>query len=463
MNTREQIIKFLECLKSDFLEKKINQDTREKKKKYEILLSEEKMGTSDQNQIIKEKQRYDESVLKAREKHSPEADNKYDLKNWFDAVINKVKPNVTTHPAKFTDPNINGVSNILFYGQYDNDGYVKTGNTKLTTKVDVSGNSATNTLVFEFYSLLAQNIGESKIIINSFESDEKDLVLFFEELKINYELIKNKCLEVFFGLKTEQVSHESIRQIYFPTMLGNYHLLSVLTPSMLMFEVKNRIDLLDKWENGKHVRTFKKDNKLYEEGFDEVLGLTEIGFSHTEFTKMGNVSYLNVKNKGISYLLRSTPPELVVRNIRLPSTSFLGGTIREKKFDSEFQALLQLSKRVNNFEIRQKINDVLSYIIEQILDIALRLRMHYGVGWSNAETYQNLPLFQKIWLDDQYEKRRSEESEWFDELSHYMARWIIKVYEHASKKASIKLGDAEFNEIKDIINEFTRRQDKEFF
>ena len=101
----------------------------------------------------------------------------------------------------------------------------------------------------------------------------------------------------------QQETHELIRQIYFPVPNenGDYHLLSVITPSMLLFEVKNRIDDFNRWSEGQPIRALKKDNKFHPDGFDEVFGLTEIGFSHTEFTKMGNVSYLNVRNKGIAY------------------------------------------------------------------------------------------------------------------------------------------------------------------
>ena len=76
-----------------------------------------------------------------------------------------------------------------------------------------------------------------------------------------------------------------------------YHLLSVKTASMLMYEVKNRIDEMNVWVDGQHARTFKKDNKFLENGFSEILGITEIGFSHSDFLKMGNYSFLNVRNR----------------------------------------------------------------------------------------------------------------------------------------------------------------------
>lgn len=313
------IRQFLLDQKTDFLEKKIAQETRDKRTKYDQLLEKSKNSESETGKLAQEKQKLDEAISKARDKFQSEADEKYEINGWFNKAASKANPNVTTHPAKFTNPKIKGASSFLFYGEAKNDGYVKTGNAHLKVKVDVSGDAATNTLIFELYSLLEKPLKNESQLVNQFENDTVELREFIVGLGIEYSSFKNKCIKIFYGEGLGQTTHELIRQVYFPVLPENenYHLLSVITPSMLMYEVKNRIDKFNQWFEVQPIRSLKKDNKFHQNGFDEIFGLTKIGFSHNEFTKMGNVSYLNVRNKGIAYLLPNLPPELKRRDIRL--------------------------------------------------------------------------------------------------------------------------------------------------
>ena len=111
------IKQFLYDQKMDFLEKKVAQETRDKKTKYEQLLEKTKNTEIDNEKLALEKQKLDEAIVKAQAKFQPEADTKYEINGWFSKVASKAKPNVTTHPAKFTNPKVKGVSTFLFYGE----------------------------------------------------------------------------------------------------------------------------------------------------------------------------------------------------------------------------------------------------------------------------------------------------------------------------------------------------------
>lgn len=458
------IRQFLEEKKTEFLEKKISQETRDKKTKYEQLLEKLKSRESENEKLAQEKQKYDQSVAKARIKFKSEADEKYELNAWFYKVFSKAKPNVTTHPAKFTNPKIKGASSFLFYGEPMNDGYLKTGNAQLDVKIDVSGDAATNTLVFELYSLLEKSLSDGSQLINQFENDCVELIEFINGVNIEYSSFKGKCKEIFYGESIEQTTHDLIRQVYFPVTSEkeDYHLLSVITPSMLMYEVKNRIDDFNQWFEGQPIRALKKDNKFHPDGFDEVFGLTEIGFSHTEFTKMGNVSYLNVRNKGIAYLLPSLPPKLKRRDLRLPTHDFFRNSLRPSQLKESFQTLHNLIiAPVNNVHIREGISNTLKYIIDQVLQRVFRIRAT-GEGWSEAEHYQSLPLAQRIWLDDAHRLHRENEDSWVDGITRSFARWILQAYEYSCKETHIKLSDHELHEVR-IIVEQAVSSDQEFF
>lgn len=458
------IKQFLHEQKMSFLEKKVAQETRNKKTKYNQLFEKTKNTTLANKKLAQEKQKLDEAIAKAVVKFQPDADSKYEINKWIHDASSKAKPNVTTHPAKFTNPKVNGVTSFLFYGKYKNDGYLITGNARLEVKVDVSGNAGTNTLVFELYTLLETTLKDGSRLINSFENDSSELIEFIEGMNIEYPQLKDLCLEVFYGVENQQATHELIRQIYFPVPQenGGYHLLSAITPSMLLFEVKNRIDDFNQWIEGQPIRTLKKDNKFHKDGFDEVFGLTEIGFSHNEFTKTGNVSYLNVRNKGTAYLIPSIPPEIKKREIRLPTHDFFRNSLRINQFKESFQTLHNLiSLEVNNAFIREGVGNTLKFIIDLVLHRAFRIRA-YEPCWSNTPHYQLLPLAQRIWLDDAYLETRRNQNDWINAISGSFGRWIVQAYEYSFKENHNKLSDDELKHIRGFVNEAISN-DQEFF
>ena len=83
--------------------------------------------------------------------------------------------------------------------KHKNDGYLKTGNANLEVKVDVSGDAATNTLIFELYTLLEKALKDGSQLINNFENDSAALIEFIKGINIEYTQFKDLCLEVFYG------------------------------------------------------------------------------------------------------------------------------------------------------------------------------------------------------------------------------------------------------------------------
>ena len=91
------IVSYLDARKEDFLQAKINSKLRGKKNEYD-----------------------EEARLKVRSENQLEADAKYNLEVWLDNIIRKVKPNVTTHPAKFTNAKIDTDTSQIFLCHYAN-------------------------------------------------------------------------------------------------------------------------------------------------------------------------------------------------------------------------------------------------------------------------------------------------------------------------------------------------------
>jgi CRISPR-associated protein Csy1 len=96
-----------------------------------------------------------------------------------------------------------------------------------------------------------------------------------------------------------------------------------------------------------------------------------------------------------------------------------------------------------------------------VLQRAFRVRTH-GVGWSNTEHYQSLPLAQRIWLDDVHFDKRENEDEWLEVVVSDFARWILDSYEYLFKETYIKLSDHELREVRGIVQQAVSN-DQEFF
>jgi hypothetical protein len=103
--------------------------------------------------------------------------------------------------------------------------------------------------------------------------------------------------------------------IYFPVG-DDYHLLSLLTPSAIVYKLKQRINEnfqpfseRNKQEKEKVERAVK-DKKELKGDLNSIWNLTAIGYGGT---KPQNISVLNNQNGGIAYLLSSMPPILQKR------------------------------------------------------------------------------------------------------------------------------------------------------
>jgi CRISPR-associated protein Csy1 len=428
MEAKRLIEDFLLRTKTDFLEKKVAAEIRTKK---------------DQSLTV---------IAAAREKHQPEADSKYAIKTWFEKAIKDAKPNVTTHPSKFTNPKIKGTTSTIFYGDFCKDGYVKTGNVNSETRFDVSGNSATNTVIFELCALLSIELGDGQKLINLFENDDEILKDFFGKLGLDFQTVKSKCSLVYWGEEATPITHDLIRQVYFPVPAG-YHLLSITTPSMLMFEVKRRVNEFDKWIDGTSVKKFRSENKFYADGFEEMPNLTEIGFSHDEFTKMGNVSYLNVKSAGIAYLISSLPPSLKPELTRLPTTDFFSNCLWPNQFKLQFELMhTWLVDSRNNFQVRTRRDEILLEIFDGIVQKIWQLRS-VGPEWSSKERFSNLPKLQKIVLDDHWKNERVDDEQFLNEFLRSTARWMILAYKKILGKNALSLNDDELKHVTQLIQE----------
>ena len=370
-----------------------------------------------------------------KEKESDEKKKeKFTLENWIPDAAKRAKQlSLATHICKFSHPDAQTMP-IISRQSFQNDGYLHSGNVECMRDeygIDAFGNAAAIG-VFKFLLLKMQ---DGRTILEHLEQDSGDIREELRFFKEQYPELRQAFLEIK-KRNEEPASDERVKQVYFPLSDGQYHLLSLLTPSLIVRELRLRIIEMAK----KRSMSRDKNNEEYGQAWSELYNLTEIGFGGT---KPQNISVLNMNNGGKAYLLLSSPPSLANREVIRPKKDFFTNSLRRNQFEQDFQYLhtLLICDR-NNFAMRDKIKRTIQNIVDQAMVSTYQLR---GIenGWSKKTGHEQLPMAQKIWLDNLYATVRQEQDEWLEEISRSFARWIMHTYEKILKDSRVTLGDGE--------------------
>ncbi len=344
---------------------------------------------------------------------------------------------IVSHPVKMTHPECR-FPKIFVTSTVSPDGFIRTGNAKVPFDMHIN---AVNLKTFKFVSLLYGQTPLLEYIKNSNTLIFKQLFGISEDKAEKW--IKNfsVCLN-----NEDTRTNQHVRQVYFPVN-DNYHLLSLLTPSGLVFSLKEKIDSINNRSPSAYLgKKLKRDNKYSESGFSTIPGLTMIrhGGEHPK-----NICGLN-NTYQFYYLLPSAPPGLQKRQIHFPKQNFFMESFRYYECREVFNALHKLFKtEYNNLRIRKGIDYRLQDLVDRIID-----RM-WAVRAESIEQYRpedsRLKLHQKIWLCDGFQQTREEESIWLDKLCKEIAAWIIRTYEKVLGEHAYKLGESDRLRIHEIV------------
>ena len=199
------------------------------------------------------------------EKQSLEA---YSLHNWlFLAAQRAYQLSASTHPGKFSHPDVK-INPIIAKSGRSADGFLRSGNVSVIP--DVYGNAA----ALDVYKFLNLRLADGETIMSHLERQSSEIKAQFDLP----EAIFNTITAGLFAIKkTEQpIKNTSgkLKQVYFPVDAKTYHLLSILTPSSLVFKLKERINSL---RFSLHARTAcdaQKNNQFFAGEFSERAGKT---------------------------------------------------------------------------------------------------------------------------------------------------------------------------------------------
>jgi len=360
------------------------------------------------------------------------------LDNWLpDAAKRSGWLSMISHSGKFSHPSAK-TSAVIADAQPSPDGFLRTGNAD--ADLDVLGNAA----ALDVHKFLSLTLTDGQPVLAHLEQNSAVIQMQFNLPSLSFTELQQGLLAIKQSAGKAKTS-EKIKQVYFPVDDG-YHLLSILTPSGLMFKLKERINTLRFSDQAKQAREDRRNQVHNEQGFDELYNLAVIGFGGT---KPQNISVLNSQNGGTAYLLPSLPPQLEIRTIQPPKTSFFKDSLYYKHYQDSFKALHRLfTANHNNIDIRDGRDYWIESIAEQVIEKVWQIRQ-LEAGWSETTS---LPLAQKIWLDAVYLEQRENEDDWLDEIIRSLVDWFLITYEKTvGKDKAIFLGDVQLAHIRTVL------------
>ncbi len=366
------------------------------------------------------------------------ASEEYGLGKWLTyCAQNAHGVSLTTHPAKFSHPDANS-SAVYYRGNDKNFGHLQSMSNNSN---DVVFSTAAYMPIYTFLKLML--IGGRELIDHL--ADDCSIVRAQFDAVDNYDLLRNLLLKVQ-SSEVGAVTNEKIKQVFFPVS-DDYHLLSVLSPSVLMFDLKEKVKEINSFDKNKEAREAKKNNIFSERGYKQLYDLALQG--HVKSNPQC-ISQMNKDNFGESYLLVSIPPQIEARNTHFPKTNFFTESMRYYECRDSFQALHKILKTdYNNINIREgrdyRLQEIIDRVIERMWAIRSVAKEQYYAASSSLKKHQ------KIWLCDETAKEREESDQWLYKLCKELSIWVVLSYEQTMGHQAIKLGELERLKIVEII------------
>lgn len=391
------------------------------------------------------------SELEVKEKEQ-ECESVFALKNWLPNAAKRAgQMSISTHPCTFSHPssrkNKNGyASAVIASSEPKNDGFLRTGN--VVVAADALGNAA----ALDVYKFLTLITDDGQSVLQHFEQDSELaqalLTLGNADEEFSYQVLKQGFLAMS-ATDDEVITSSKIKQVYFPVSKQQgeteYHQLSLLTASGIVFELRQRLDSMRFGEEIKLAREKKKADE-YHDNFREIYDLTTIGYGGT---KPQNISVLNNQNGGKAHLLMSVPPVLKNRHMHFPKVDFFQQSVNYFQCKEQFYQLHSLYKRDdNNMHVRADRDELYQQIVDHLIEKMWQVRAIASEQY--IETASQLSKAQTTWLCEHTKMPRETTDDWLDEIVASISTYLFYGYEKMLGKKAIKLGNAEYRQMEKV-------------
>ncbi|WP_286820495.1 type I-F CRISPR-associated protein Csy1 [Mitsuokella sp. UBA4253] len=366
---------------------------------------------------------------------------------------------VSSHIGKYTHPDL--AVHLHDNSNPTGEGYLTTADAAVQQDIFVDGGSAFMTIASFLVSRFSQKetIAEQKDDLEAktawqyFREDSPFIRREIESLGIGYESLREKILRIQIS-KAPEESDARLKQVYFPIpdRDGEYHLLSILPPSILMLELTNRIRKAFQVQR----KCQDKKSECYGGSYQTFPDLTNVRFGGA------NVQNVSTRNSSLGIqVLPSLPPCLAGRKIKMPKRNFFFDSLYWRSFSNMLLHLDSLFRdQRHNLEMRERREDIILDFVESVLYEANRLQA-LPAGWSK-ET--ELSDEQAVWLDEAYGSQRQADTDWIWPVCLDFARWLVNAYGRfcrIEKRKEISLSDAELHSFAATMEEVLKQEVRE--
>ena len=405
MNLSHFIAEYIQLRCSDKLEKQ----TKAEKKELEIA---EKAG-QDTAPIEQQKNEQKAALLEA---HKPV--------NWLtDASKRASQISLVTHAAKFShsDSKASG-----FTAAFQEPDHRLLGTHSLSTPaIDVVGNAAAldvaNLLLLEGegVSLWQQIQAGNTKSLECFTNDKTQLSDWLSGFRE--------------ALETTQIrSHSLSKQVYFQIAVNEYHLISPLFPSSLADRLYSEIREAKFGDVAKQAREARKKGIGSPHDIVDFPDLLTMNYGGS---KPQNISLLNSRRRGQSFLFNSAPPywedKLIVPLKHKNSLWTLLDRRTRKTVNRLRRFLGEKAHQANNDTIKKQRAAYVTEIVDQFIVLVAEIRRLGNAGWTADST---LPLAEQCLLDpdrralvDQLDDEFIEAYDtksWLDSVADQFGLWL---------------------------------------
>lgn len=375
--------------------------------------------------------------------------------NWLaDAALRAKQIQMVTHALKFTHTDARGSSIYYPEGQTQAAGMMNgelLSTASLTSPViDVVGNAAALDV-----AALLQLEHEGKTLIQYIEQGDSSPLQPFAKDEFQLADWMGAFKQVLEG--NELSSHKLAKQLYFPVVDGQYHLLSPLYSSSLAHALNSRVAATRYPDEIKLVRKAKKEGRF---NAAPVVDYPDTAVRTYGGTKPQNVSQLNSSQGGKSFLLSCAPPNWEVMSTpplgvkSVFSRNHFGFRVRKEVWSLREY----LQKRADN-DSTKPIRDQRAERVEQVLDQLVQYAAEIQTladhdGWSALPDCK-LSRAEQLWLDpqraglDEAFAAELDKDDWQEVIADQFARWFNSRLKHEK----LTMGDAEHAEWKKLALE----------
>lgn len=366
---------------------------------------------------------------------------------------------VSSHIGRYTHPDV--ALHLHDDSVPTGKGYLTTADAKVQQDIFVDGGSAFMSIASFLVSRFSQKETiaeqredlEAKTAWQYFREDSPFIRCEIESLGIEYEPLREKVLHIQIS-KIPERSDARLKQVYFPIpdRDGEYHLLSIVPPSILMLELTNRIRMEFQIQR----KCQNKKSEYYGGVYQTSPDLTVVCFGGA------NVQNVSVRNSSLGMqVLSSLPPCLTGRKIKMPKRNFFFDSLYWRRFSDMLSYLDTLFRdQRHNFEIRGRREDIILDFVDAVLYEANRLQ-NLPAGWSKDT---ELSDEQAVWLDVAYGSQRQVDTDWIWPVCLDFARWLVNAYSRFcryEKLKEISLSDAELHSFASTMEDVLKQEVRE--